>query len=335
MFSEKTIRRALLLATWLVLAMPAVARAASYTFNVDARQGWQTTSLFVRQSQKLTFSAEGAWSVDYRNFPFVGPNGYPLAVDRSIYQGCKLVRNLTYGIWAYAIGPLSFRIHDGDACLGDNAGSVKVTVTETRPSVAQNVSNNGTKKEILTNADMIELTKLGLSEATIIEKIRHSQHRFDTSVDALRQLKEAQVSDAVIREMISSQVPVNRQLVCVNYCGPHDDPLETVQITVTSFTFDTAQHQTLMRLSLDPQSSSSNCSFSDGLSFQDETGKTYQPGGQLKDGGSFSLVKGQQQRLGAIYAFIPSAGSTYTLRPGRIFCIGGSLGTYGDAQFTF
>ena len=130
-------------------------------------------------------------------------------------------------------------------------------------------------------------------------------------------------------------MPVNRQLACVNYCGPHDDPLETVQITVTSFTFDTAQHQTLMRLSLDPQSSSSNCSFSDGLSFQDETGKTYQPGGQLKDGGSFSLVKGQQQRLGAIYAFIPSAGSTYTLRPGRIFCIGGSLGTYGDAQFTF
>lgn len=26
-------------------------------------------------------------------------------------------------------GPLWFRIHDGDACLGDNSGSVKVTIT--------------------------------------------------------------------------------------------------------------------------------------------------------------------------------------------------------------
>ncbi len=62
-----------------------------------------------------------------------------------------------------------------------------------------------TKKETLTNASVIELAKLGLSEALIIEKIRQSEHRFDTSVEGLKQLKAAQLSDALIAFILNPQ----------------------------------------------------------------------------------------------------------------------------------
>ena len=95
-----------------------------------------------------------------------------------------------------------------------------------------------------------------------------------------------------------------------------------------------------MLVLLEPRSNESGCRFGlgDGLIMQDTTGKTYQPGGQLEGGGSFSLVQGQQQRLVATYAFIPSAGSTYTLHPSAINCDHHSIGytpTYGDTPFTF
>lgn len=70
-------------------------------------------------------------------------------------------------------------------------------------SLAQDAPKEGLKKKVLTNAEIIDLSKLGLSEATIIEKIRQSECHFDTSIEGLKQLKAAQVSDVVIREMIT------------------------------------------------------------------------------------------------------------------------------------
>ncbi|HVO56990.1 MAG TPA: hypothetical protein VMT51_04755, partial [Dongiaceae bacterium] len=61
----------------------------------------------------------------------------------------------------------------------------------------------------LTNHDVIELSKLGLSDEVIIEKIRAASAAggnslsFDTSVEGLKGLKEAGVSDAVIKAMIN------------------------------------------------------------------------------------------------------------------------------------
>jgi hypothetical protein len=62
-----------------------------------------------------------------------------------------------------------------------------------------------TKKETLTNASVIELAKLGFSDAVIIEKIRQSECRFDTSLEGMKQLKTVRVSDAVIQAMLNSQ----------------------------------------------------------------------------------------------------------------------------------
>lgn len=60
------------------------------------------------------------------------------------------------------------------------------------------------KKEVLTNAKIIELVRLGLSEGIIVEKIRQSECQCDTSSDGLAQLKAAKVSDAVIMAMLNS-----------------------------------------------------------------------------------------------------------------------------------
>lgn len=61
------------------------------------------------------------------------------------------------------------------------------------------------QNETLTNAAIIELTDLGFGEDVIIEKIQHSEHDFDTSLSGLKRLKEAGVSDAVIKAMVNAQ----------------------------------------------------------------------------------------------------------------------------------
>lgn len=124
----------------------------------------------------------------------------------------------------------------------------------------------------------------------------------------------------------------NRQLLCIRDCNS-----AVIQITVISFTFDTARKQTSMLLQLQSQQGYGACSFTgliDTLYFQDTAGETYQPGGQLEEGGSFSLVAGQPRQLTAIYSFLPSSGSTYTLLSSQIYC-GGEDAIYGATHFTF
>ena len=55
----------------------------------------------------------------------------------------------------------------------------------------------------LTNQDIIGMVSLGLSDDVVLGKIRVSQNTdFDTSLDGLRALKAAKVSDAVIKQML-------------------------------------------------------------------------------------------------------------------------------------
>ena len=54
----------------------------------------------------------------------------------------------------------------------------------------------------MTVAEVIKLSKAGLSDDTIIEQIRKKNQHFDLSTDQLIQLKEAHVSERVIQVMI-------------------------------------------------------------------------------------------------------------------------------------
>src|SRR5579863_8199120 len=56
----------------------------------------------------------------------------------------------------------------------------------------------------MSNQDVIDMVALGLSDDVVIDKIHSaSTAEFDTSIDGLKALKAAKVSDAVIRAMIN------------------------------------------------------------------------------------------------------------------------------------
>ncbi len=75
----------------------------------------------------------------------------------------------------------------------------------------------------LTNQDIIEMTSLNLSDDVIIAKIRSATgadaSRFDTTVDGLKALKAANVSDAVIKVMINPTPPAPARS---HHRCPHD-----------------------------------------------------------------------------------------------------------------
>jgi hypothetical protein len=74
-------------------------------------------------------------------------------------------------------------------------------------AVMMAVADGGVPKqngEILDNGTVIELQKLGLGDGVIVEKIKTSKCRFDTSLDGLKQLKGAGLSDAVITAMMAA-----------------------------------------------------------------------------------------------------------------------------------
>lgn len=61
----------------------------------------------------------------------------------------------------------------------------------------------------LTNQDVIEMVKAGLSESIVIAKIGASRTKFDTGIEALKQLKEAKMPESIVTKMIeaSSEKP--------------------------------------------------------------------------------------------------------------------------------
>src|ERR1043166_9099390 len=73
--------------------------------------------------------------------------------------------------------------------------------------------DGATLRRRLTNQDVIEMAKLGLSDDVIIAKIRQAYGAetgavsFDTSVDGLKSLKAANVPDSVIKVMIDPAPP--------------------------------------------------------------------------------------------------------------------------------
>jgi hypothetical protein len=80
--------------------------------------------------------------------------------------------------------------------LGACAASSSALAQSPSP-VAANRAN-----DVLTNENVLALVAAGLSDETIVLKIRGSQARFDTAADALVRLKQAGVSDAVLAQML-------------------------------------------------------------------------------------------------------------------------------------
>ncbi|MEQ1946187.1 MAG: hypothetical protein ABL995_03295 [Bryobacteraceae bacterium] len=67
------------------------------------------------------------------------------------------------------------------------------------PLMAQEYTVTALSRHVLTNDSVIALASAGFDELFIIERIRTSRTRFDTSVDGLIALKQGGISEDVIR----------------------------------------------------------------------------------------------------------------------------------------
>ncbi len=124
-------------------------RQAGENPSVSSTEGWQQMPLSVGRGEKFTvFPVSGSWTVDARNFPRVGPDGYGPAVDERIHRPCKFDRGQPFGkllgrvgenggefpvgaggtLTAPSSGTLFLRINDADRCLGDNDGAITVAM---------------------------------------------------------------------------------------------------------------------------------------------------------------------------------------------------------------
>jgi hypothetical protein len=139
-----------------ILVFAATSHAGGHgPVDVSAKQGWQSTPVTLQKGGDYVVDyLSGKWTVDYRNFPYVGPQGYPPDIDKQIYQGCKIGSQWSYGkllaivgqgsTWSPIVkigrgtpyhshnapvsGRLYLRINDADRCLRDNRGSVRMKV---------------------------------------------------------------------------------------------------------------------------------------------------------------------------------------------------------------
>src|SRR4051794_21105235 len=122
-------------------ALPATAWAAPGDVAVSSTAGWQPAPISpLIAGQKYTVQwISGTWTVDFRNFPQVGPAGYTATLDQTIWQGCKVLSTVPYarllgrigGGQPFAIGAggtftaktageLPPRIKHRATCLGDH-----------------------------------------------------------------------------------------------------------------------------------------------------------------------------------------------------------------------
>jgi hypothetical protein len=84
--------------------------------------------------------------------------------------------------------------------------STAVAQSGTRPADAtKNIQQSQGRSATLTNQDLLELQKAGLSAEELVAKIRSSSGEFDVSDDALKQLRNVGVADEVIAAMIEAQ----------------------------------------------------------------------------------------------------------------------------------
>src|ERR1700722_3769774 len=82
----------------------------------------------------------------------------------------------------------------------------------------------------VSNADIVNLTKSGVGEQTIILMIQNGTPKFETSPDAIIGLKKAGVSDAVLNAMLhASSVKVP------SADGPRQDCAESLDEALASF----------------------------------------------------------------------------------------------------
>jgi TonB family protein len=126
----------------------------------------------------------------------------------------KVVRSLGLGLDERAVEAVSqWKFEPGR--LNGKAVPVQAQIevtfrllVDTPPAPAQATQKTATSgaagDSILRNEDIVKLAKAGIDDATILAKVAASKCQFDTSTDALIQLKQSGVSAAVLKAMVAA-----------------------------------------------------------------------------------------------------------------------------------
>ncbi len=69
------------------------------------------------------------------------------------------------------------------------------------------------QNEVLTNTDIIEMTRSGLSKEVIVEKVNSTVGQFDASAKALIELKKANVDDEVIKIILEKSKATREKVI--------------------------------------------------------------------------------------------------------------------------
>lgn len=92
--------------------------------------------------------------------------------------------------------------------------------------------NTFAQDEVITNEEVISLSKAGLSNSIIVNKIRTSKSKFDLSTNALIKLKQAGISDDIVGAMLAAKTGTSTTMttgatndVSGNAAGDPNDPM--------------------------------------------------------------------------------------------------------------
>ncbi len=76
--------------------------------------------------------------------------------------------------------------------------------------------------EILSNKEIILMTRAGLSQDLIVRKIKETKGKYDTTTEALIELKKAGVNDDVVKLMMDSETEIDKNDDEQNYSDSGD-----------------------------------------------------------------------------------------------------------------
>jgi hypothetical protein len=82
------------------------------------------------------------------------------------------------------------------------SGDARIDASQARTAPDSNADRRAAPGAVLTNADIVQMQKAGLSEEIILSKIGTSTTSFNTGTQDLIQLKEAGVNDNIINAMV-------------------------------------------------------------------------------------------------------------------------------------
>ena len=83
--------------------------------------------------------------------------------------------------------------------IGTGVLAIILALSASRPVLAQSTAG----KQIIMNEDVIKLVSAGFTDEIVLLQIKRSICVFDMTTDALIQLREAKVSDEVIKVMLA------------------------------------------------------------------------------------------------------------------------------------